>query len=90
MDAKTAAKNSIYIIVFSQLSSIISAVATSSIPPLELSNLMCMAGGGVCGALAGAAVSRRVDNKGVEKVLKTLLICITCMDAYNIFRFTLL
>ena len=90
MDAKEAAKNSLYIIIFSQISSIITAVVTGSVPSFEVVNLVCMMLGGIGGALVGAAVSKRIDNKGVEKILKVLLLVITAMDFYNILKYTIL
>ncbi len=90
MEAKEAAKNSLYIIIFSQISSIVSAVATSSVPDFEWRNLLCMIVGGISGALVGAAISKKVDNKGVEKILKALLMVIIAMDFYNVLKYTIL
>lgn len=90
MEAKEAAKNSLYIIIFSQLSSIISAVATGSVPSFEALHLACMVAGGIGGALAGAAISKRINNQGVERILKVLLLLIVAMDFYNILKYTIL
>lgn len=90
MEAKEAAKNSLYIIIFSQLSSIISAVATGSVPSFEALHLACMVAGGIGGALAGAAISKRINNQGVERILKVLLLLIVAMDFYNILKYTVL
>ena len=89
MDAKTAAKNSLYIIAFSQLSSILSAVITQSVPAFAPQHLLAMIAGGIGGALLGAAVSKRLDNRGVEKVLKLLVVFIIGINLYNVFRFAL-
>ena len=90
MEAKQAAKNSLYIIIFSQISSIISAFVTGSVPDFQWIDLACMVVGGIGGALIGAAISKRIDNKGVEKVLKLLLIIIILIDFYNVLKFTIL
>lgn len=90
MEAKQAAKNSLYIIIFSQISSIVSAVATGSVPDFTWMNLIFMVAGGISGALVGAAISKRVDNKGVEKILKVLLLVIIAMDFYNVLKYTIL
>ena len=90
MEAKQAAKNSLYIIIFSQISSIVSAVATGSVPDFTWMNLIFMIAGGISGALVGAAISKRVDNKGVEKILKVLLLVIIAMDFYNVLKYTIL
>ncbi|MCR5784989.1 MAG: sulfite exporter TauE/SafE family protein [Eubacterium sp.] len=90
MEAKEAAKNSLYIIIFSQLSSIISAVVTNSVPSFELTQLAAMVIGGVGGAYIGALISERINNAGVEKILKVLLLCITAIDFYNVLNYTIL
>lgn len=90
MEAKEAAKNSLYIIIFSQISSIVTALMTGSVPDFEWLHLLCMVIGGIGGALTGAAISKRIDNKGVEKILKALLIVIIMIDFYNVLKFTVL
>ena len=90
MDAKTAAKNSIYIIIFSQLTSIATALVTHSVPEFTWPVLLCMIAGGVGGALLGAAITKRIDNKGVEKLLKLLILFVIVISVYNILKFTVL
>ena len=90
LEAKEAAKNSLYIIIFSQISSIVTAVSTGSVPDFTWINLLCMIAGGISGALVGSAISKRIDNKGVEKVLKVLLLIIVAMDFYNVLKYTIL
>ena len=90
MEAKEAAKNSLYIIIFSQISSIVTALVTNSVPAFEIIDLICMVIGGISGALIGAMVSKRIDNRGVEKILKILLIVIVMIDFYNVLKYTIL
>lgn len=90
MEAKEAAKNSLYIIIFSQLSAIFSAFATATVPDFTWGNLLCMVAGGVGGALIGAAISERIDNQGVEKILKALLLLLVVMNFYNVLQYTVL
>ena len=89
MDAKEAAKNSLFIIVISQLSSIATAVVTQTVPDFAWIDLLFMAAGGVGGALIGAAISSRIDNKKVELVLKCLLVAMICVNFSNVVRFAL-
>ena len=63
---------------------------TNSIPQFEWQHLICMVAGGIMGALIGSAISKRIDNKGVEKVLKVLLIIIILIDFYNVIKYTIL
>ena len=59
-------------------------------PDFEWLHLLFMVIGGVGGALIGAAVSKRIDNKGVEKILKVLLLVIIAIDFYNVLKYTIL
>lgn len=90
MDAKEAAKNSIYIIIFSQMSSILTAFASGTVPDFSWVNLIAMMAGGVGGALVGSAVSKRMNNQGVEKLFQALLYVITAIGCYNILKYTVL
>ncbi len=87
MDAKEAAKNSIYIILFSQTASLIRALYRGTIPDFEKSYLLAMMMGGVAGALVGAAISKRIRNQGVERAFNLLLLVIIGVCAYNVYRF---
>lgn len=90
MNAKEAAKNSLYIIVFSQLSSLFSTLATGSVPEFAWSHLTCMVAGGIGGALIGAYVSKKLDNTGVEKLLRGLTVVIILINIYNVLKYTIL
>ena len=87
MDAKEAAKNSLYIIIFSQLSSIISAFATASVPVFQWCDLVFMVCGGIAGAVLGGTISKKINNADVERILKILLLLITAIDFYNVLKF---
>lgn len=89
MNAHTAARNSIYIIVFSQLASIIAALFTGRVPDISGLNLICMAAGGMLGAVIGNVFSRRLKDNGVETALKALLTIMLCIDLYNTAVFLL-
>ena len=90
MDAKEAAKNSLYIIVFSQVSSLVSALATHSVPEFQWAQLIAMICGGIGGAMVGAVMSKRMNNQGVELMFKILLLGITGVGVYNILKYTVL
>lgn len=87
MDAKQAAKNSLYIIVFSQVASILTSVVTASVPAFSWLHLISMMLGGVVSAFVGSAISKRIDNRGVEKLLKILLAIIIVIDCYNTVKY---
>lgn len=87
MDAKQAAKNSLYIIVFSQVVSILTSVVTASVPTFSWLHLISMMLGGIASAFVGSAISKRIDNRGVEKLLKILLAIIIVIDCYNAVKY---
>lgn len=84
MDAKEAAKNSIFIIMFSQTASLLSALARQNVPEFVWYHLVLMAAGGVGGALLGAAISKKMDNKAVERLLLVLMLVIIGINIYNV------
>lgn len=90
MNGKEAAKNSLFIIFFSQTSSILTTIMTGSVPNFEMTTLILMACGGVSGALIGSAVSKRVDSKTVEKIFMFVMIGLIILNAYNVYKFALI
>ena len=90
MNAKEAAKNSLYIIIFSQLASLFLALGSKTVPQFQWIYLISMIAGGISGAMVGSMISKKMDNTGVEKLLKGLLILIIIMDSYNILKYTVL
>ena len=84
MQTKTAAANSLYIILFSQAASVISTFVTG-IPAVELPKLMTMMAGGVCGGIAGRKLSRKMDNKAVDKLFIVMMCFIIAISFYNAY-----
>ncbi len=86
MQAKAAAANSLYVILFSQATSLVTTLVTSTIPPFELAALALMVGGGVGGGAAGRMVSRRLDDEAVDRLfmgLMALIVLVCCWNAYR-------
>ena len=76
MDTKTAAQNSLYIILFSQLASLAATLATGSVPEFAPPALVLMIAGGVLGGMAGRAV---------EKLFILLMLVIVGISCYNTY-----
>ncbi len=87
MDTKTAALSSLWIIFFSQAVSFISSAVTRTIPEVDLVLLFSMMACAVIGATVGRMVSKKLTNKGVDKLFMGLLIVIIFISIYNCFRF---
>lgn len=87
MNAKTSAKNSLYVIWFSQITSLALTVFTGSVPEFSWVILVLMGVGGVVGALLGSQIVKKVKDQTVEKVFMALMIVIIGINIYNIIRF---
>lgn len=88
MDAKEAAKNSLYIILFSQAASLLAALFSGTVPPFSPTSLVFMMLGGVGGALAGRALSKRLQNSGVERLFHYIMLFIIATSLYNMYKYT--
>lgn len=86
MDTKTAAANSLYIILFSQLSSLCSTLISGTVPDFRWEILLLMAAGGIGGGIIGRILNRKMDNKAVDKLFIGLMIVIIGICIYNTFR----
>lgn len=85
MDSKTAAANSLYIILFSQLASLISTLI-SGVPEFEAAVLLVMVAGGIGGGIVGRALNKKMDNRAVDKLFICLMALIICICIYNAVR----
>lgn len=87
MDTKTAAQNSLYIILFSQITSLVNTLITRTVPEFEVGLLILMVGGGILGGAAGRIVNKRMDVNMVNKLFIGLMAVIMLICAYNIYQF---
>ncbi len=85
MDSKTAAANSLYIILFSQLTSFLSTLI-SGVPEFEILSLIVMVAGGIGGGIAGRALNKKMDNRAVDKLFICLMVLIVGICVYNALR----
>lgn len=87
MDTKTAAENSLYIIFFSQLASLIVSIVTKTVPEIEIGMLVLMVAGGLAGGAAGRKVNKKIEEKTVDKLFIGLMGVIILINIYNIYKF---
>lgn len=87
MSTKTAAENSLYIIFFSQITSLISTVAAGSIPYFHIRMLILMAGGGILGGISGRYWNDRIEARTVNRLFIALLVLLISINMYNIYIF---
>lgn len=87
MDTKTAAQNSLYIILFSQITSLINTLVTRTVPEFSIGLLILMVGGGILGGMAGRAINRKIDGSVVNRLFIGLMAVIMLICLYNIYQF---
>ena len=85
MDTKTAAANSLYIILFSQMASLI-ATLISGLPEFRSLALILMVAGGIGGGIVGRSLNKKMDNRAVDKLFIGLMVLIVGICVYNAVR----
>jgi len=86
MDTKTAAANSLYIILFSQAASLLATLLTASVPEFRIPALILMVAGGIGGGIVGRKLNKKMDNRAVDKLFIGLMVLIVCICIYNTVR----
>jgi len=87
MDTKTAAANSLYIILFSQLCSLLTKLLTNSVPDFRWTVLVLMAAGGLGGGILGRKLNRKMKGESVERLFIALMVVIICVSVFNAWRY---
>ena len=83
MDSKTAAANSLMIILFSQAANLITALVMRTIPIFDPATLILMVLGGIGGGIVGRILNHRMDNRAVDRLLMVLMGVIVLICVYN-------
>lgn len=87
MDTKTAAENSLYIIFFSQIASLISSIVTSTVPSFAIGVLLLMVSGGICGGICGRSLNKKLNSDQVDRLFIMLMVVMIIINIYNIAKF---
>jgi uncharacterized membrane protein YfcA len=87
MDSKTAALNSIYIILFSQAANILLTLVQDRVPQFDPLLLALMVAGGIGGGLSGSWLTKRLSLKGVDRLFCAVMAVIIVISIYNFIRF---
>ena len=87
MSTKIAAENSLYIIFFSQIASLVSTIVSGSVPDFQIGVLILMVAGGIAGGICGRAINKKIDEKTVDKLFIALMVLMIVINIYNIFKF---
>lgn len=89
LETKSAAQNSLYIILLSQIANIASILVAGTVPPFEPLSLVLMLAGGIGGGIVGRMVYRRMDNRAVEKLFMILMAVIIGISLYNAVHYSI-
>ena len=87
MDTKTAAQNSLYIILFSQITSLLNTLMTGTVPEFGIGLLVLMVAGGIFGGVVGRVVNKRIEADTVNRLFIGLMVIIMLICVYNIYQF---
>lgn len=87
MDTKTAAANSLYIILFSQLASFLTTLFTGAVPVFRWPVLALMVAGGIGGGVLGRTLNRKMDNRAVDRLFIALMAVIIGISLFNAWRY---
>ena len=87
MDTKTAAQNSLYIILFSQFASLVTTLVTGKIPEFEWIALLFMIIGGLAGGVMGRMLNSKLNSKKLDKIFLGAMAVIILISCYNAVKF---
>ena len=87
MDTKKAAANSLYIILFSQLSSLVTSLVKQTVPDFPWQYLLVMVAAGVLGGELGSRINKRISAETTKKLFAGLLAVVTLVCLYNAWRY---
>lgn len=89
MDTKTAAANSLYIILFSQAASLIVTLVTKTVPQFTVITLALMVLGGILGGMLGRSFNKKLTAHSVDKLFICLMCVIILISCYNVWQYAL-
>ncbi|MGI6578707.1 MAG: sulfite exporter TauE/SafE family protein [Saccharofermentanales bacterium] len=87
MSTKIAAQNSLYIILLSQITSVLSTILAGEVPEFSVIWLVIMVIGGIGGGIAGRYINTFIDDAKVNKLFIGLMVVIIGISIYNSWRF---
>jgi uncharacterized membrane protein YfcA len=88
MDIKTASQNSLYIILISQITALISTAATNSVPEVDPILLTLMIASGILGGMAGSKINKKIEENTLKKLFVVVMIAVLAINSFNIFKYS--
>lgn len=87
METKTAAQNSLFIILLSQIASLLLSVFSRNIPSFPIALFACMVAAGILGGIVGRKINKRIDAGMVHRMLIILIVVIMLICCYNFYQY---
>lgn len=87
MKTKEAAQNSLYIILFSQTTSLVRTLFTTDLTSISLILIIGMIISGILGGIYGRNINKKIEEHHVDKLFIILMIIIILINIFNIFKY---
>ena len=87
MPAKKAAQNSLFIVLFSQLTSTLKTVLFDTIPVFSIPILLSMVLLSIAGSEAGRSINKKIDNRQATLWLEGAMVLVMGISIYNMVKF---
>lgn len=87
MPARVAALNNLFIIMFSQLSSLSYLIITNRLPEFNILILILMVVGGVLGGVIGSNYRNKISNEIIEKLFTKAMVVVLLINIANAIKF---
>ena len=87
MAAKAAARNSLYIILISQLAAMLKLIILGSVPVVNLPLLAGMILFGILGSEIGGKINKRISDEKVTRLFECSMLLVMAICVYNMINF---
>lgn len=87
MPTKRATQNSLFIVLFSQLTSTMKTVLFDGVPAFQVTVLLGMVLLGIAGSELGRRINKKIDNRQATVCLEGAMVLIMVISVFNIVKF---
>lgn len=88
MPTKRAAQNSLFIVLFSQLTSTLKTVLFDGVPAFQMMVLLGMILLGIAGSELGCRINKKINNRKATVCLEGAMVLIMVISVFNIVKFS--